>query len=257
MLFEEYCKIMKEHGIGDFCFLYNDMTCCIRMEMLDFSLYYNVYIGNEFYSSDNFEEIISLKYTSLGKNLKEIWDEIEIISVDGFSESDYDFQTCSYNYVKWLKEIGDVQWSHFHSVKTSFFMQLRYVFLGAIILPILSVLYPVFNLANWNIVLLVGLFATVAFICGVIILLRNRLTINYHITTKKIFIFNGLDVQTSYDNIKKVKLKKSIFNKNQGTVKLYLKKGISLNYQLQNIPDFESVYKLIVANINKNSENAK
>ena len=54
MLFEEYYKIMKEHGIGELFFLYNDKKCSIFMEVMDFSLNYSISFGEEFYSSDEF-----------------------------------------------------------------------------------------------------------------------------------------------------------------------------------------------------------
>ena len=56
-----------------------------------------------------------------------------------------------------------------------------------------------------------------------------------------------------YDNIKKVKLKKSLFFKNCGTVKIYVKKGWSMNYSLQWIAEPEKVYALIVENLNRNA----
>ena len=105
-------------------------------------------------------------------------------------------------------------------------MHLRYMVLGALILPVLSILIPLFGIGNWNTVLLFVFFAVLALIVGVIVMLRNRVCVTYNITTKRIFIFNGLSCETTYDNIKKVKFRKSIFNKGYGTIKLYVKKGI-------------------------------
>ena len=52
---------------------------------------------------------------------------------------------------------------------------------------------------------------------------------------------------------KKIKVKKSIFNKGYGTIKLYVKKGLSLNYHIEDIPNPEEIYNLIVENIKTNS----
>ena len=253
MLFEEYYKIMKEHGIGELLFLYKDKECSILMDVMDFSLNYSISFGEEFYSSDDFDEIVSCKYLSIGKTLKEIWDEIEILSIDGVSENDYDEQICSYNYVERLKQMGELQWSYSHSFKKSFLMHLKYMILGVLILPVLSTLIPIFRIGNWNTVLLFGLFSVSALIVGVIVTLRNRICVTYNITTKRIFTFNGLSCETTYDNIKKVKFRKSIFNKGYGTIKLYVKKGLSLNYHIEDIPNPEEVYNLIVENIEINS----
>ena len=83
-------------------------------------------------------------------------------------------------------------------------------------------------------------------------MLRNRICVNYQITTKRIFTFNGLSCETTYDNIKKVKLRKSILNKSYGTIKIYVKKGISLNYYLESIPNAEEIYNIIMINIRRN-----
>ena len=253
MLFEEYYKIMKEHGIGELLFLYNDKECSILMDMMDFSLNYSISFGEEFYSSDDFDEIVSCKYLSIGKTLKEIWDEIEILSIDGVLENDYDEQICSYNYVERLKQMGELQWSYSHSFKKSFLLHLKYMILGVLILPILSTLIPLFGIGNWNTVFLFVLFSVLALIVGILVILRNRVCVNYNITTKRIFIFNGLSCETTYDNIKKVKLIKFIFNKGYGTIKLYVKKGLSLNYHIEDIPNVEKIYNLIVENIKTNS----
>lgn len=254
MLFEEYYKIMKEHGIGELLFLYNDKKCSIMMDVMDFSFFYTISFDKEFYTSDDFDDIVSGKYLSIGKTLKEIWNEIEILSIDGVSENDYDAQTYSYNYVECLKQKGELQWSHYHSSKKSFLIQLRYAICGAIILPALSTLIPLFGIGNWNTVLLFGIFAVLALFVGIISMLKNRVCVNYHITTKKIFTFNGLSYETTYDNIKKVKIRRSIFNKGYGTIKLYVKKGISLNYCLESIPNPEEIYNIIMTNIHQNKK---
>lgn len=252
MLFKEYYKIMKEHGIGELLFLYNDKECSILMDLVDFSLNYSISFGEEFYSSNDFDEIVSFKFLSIEKTLEEIWEQIEILSIDGVSENDYDVQICSYNYVARLKQMGKLQWSYSHSFKKSFLMQLRYAILGVLILPVLSILIPLFGMGNWNTVLLFGIFAVLALLIGIIIMLRNRICVNYQITTKRIFTFNGLSCETTYDNITKVKFRKSILNKGYGTIKIYVKKGISLNYYLENIPNPEEVYNIIMINIQQN-----
>ena len=73
MLFEEYYKIMKEHGIGEFFFLYNGKECSILMDVVDFSLNYSISFGEEFYSSNDFDEIVAFKFLSIEKTLEEIY----------------------------------------------------------------------------------------------------------------------------------------------------------------------------------------
>ena len=110
-------------------------------------------------------------------------------------------------------------------------------------------LFPILNLSNWNILILFGGAAAFALIISLIIFLKNKLDISYQITTKKIFANKGMPLSTTYDNIKKVKLRKSVFNENRGTVKFYLKKGLSVNYSFEGIMDCERVYKIILENM--------
>ena len=110
-------------------------------------------------------------------------------------------------------------------------------------------LFPILHLSNWKILYLFGGVAAFTLSIASLAIWKNKLDINYQITTKKIFVNNGLPLSTSYDNIKKVKLKRSIFNNNIGTVKLYLKKGRSINYSLLSIPECEKVYNMILENI--------
>jgi hypothetical protein len=72
--------------------------------------------------------------------------------------------------------------------------------------------------------ILFGGAAVFSLIVASIAIWKNKLDISYQITTKKIFVDKGMPLSTTYENIKKVKLKKSLFNHNRGTVKLYLKK---------------------------------
>lgn len=253
MLFEEYYSIMKEHGIGEFIFLFNDKEYMIITEFDRFDIYYQLISKNIFQTIEDLDELVNGVFFE-SKSLREIWDEIEILFIDGVAECDYDKETCSFNYVKSLQENGELQWSYYHSPTKSFFVQLQYAILGFLPFPILSALIPLFGQGNWNTVLLFSFGALFALIVGIIVLLRNKLSINYQITTKKIFVFNGLEFQTDYQNIKKVKLKKSIFKKNYGTIKVYVKKGFSLNYILQDIPNPQMAYDLIKENISKINE---
>ena len=250
MTFEEYYQTMKEHGICELFFLYNDKECRVFMEIYELSFHYLLYEGEAVTSFLNLDELATAKFFG-GKSLKDIWNEIEIIAIDGVSEEEYDAETCSFNYVKYLQEQGDLLWSGSLGVKRSFFLQLKYVSFGMLLFTVPWVHFPSLQLSNWNIMILVGGCAVFSLVIASIAFLKNRLDINYQVTTKKIFAFKGLSFSSTYDNIKKVKLKKSIFSKKRGTIKIYLKKGLSLNYHFEWIEEPEKVYALILENIEK------
>ena len=256
MTFEEYYQTMKEHGICELFFLYNDKECRIFIEIRELSFLYLLYEGEAVTSFFDLDELVTANFFD-GKSLKDIWNEIEIIAIDGVSEKEYDAETCSFNYVKYLQEQGDLLWSGSLGVKRSFFLQLKYACFGLLLFTVPWVLFPILQLSNWNIMILVGGCAFFSLVIASIALLQNRLDISYEVTTKKIFAFKGLSVSTTYDNIKRVKLKKSIFNKKRGTIKIYLKKGLSLNYHFEWIEEPEKVYALILENIEKQAKEKK
>ncbi len=250
MTFAQYYQIMKEHGIGEVFFLYNDIQCSVFMGIKGLNLYYNIYNGKTVVSFDNLDDLVFTRCFA-GKSLKDIWNEVELIEIDGVNSAEYDVHTCSFDYITYLKEQGELQWSCSLGVKKSFFLQVKYAVLGVLLFLLPMMLFPIFNLSNWNILILYGCIAAFALSISGVALWKNKLDISYQITTKKIFVDKGMSLSTTYDNIKKVKLKKSIFNKNKGTVKLYLKKGLSINYSLEGISDCSKVYKMILGNLKK------
>ena len=248
MTFAEYYQTMKEHGIGEVFFLHNEKQCSVSMGIKGLNLYYLIYNGETVTSFDNLDDLV-FTICFAGKSLKDIWSEIKLFEIDGVTPEEYDVDTCSFNYIAYLKEQGELQWSCSLGVKKSFLLQVKYAVFGVLLFLLPMMLFPILNLSNWNILILFGGAAAFALIISLIIFLKNKLDISYQITTKKIFANKGMPLSTTYDNIKKVKLRKSIFNENKGTVKFYLKKGLSVNYSFEGIMDCERVYKIILENM--------
>ena len=135
-------------------------------------------------------------------------------------------------------------------VQTWLYM-MKFAMVGPILIVMLSCLLPIFGQSNWNILWLsdgCGLFALVL---GGILIWKNYLPISYEITDNGIIAIKGLYYSTSYNNIRSVKIKKSLFNKNKGSIKFKLKKGSPINYNFDNIENVEEVYKIIKENIDK------
>ena len=249
MTFEQYYKIMKTHGMCEFFFQFDGTECAVIMEIHDLHLVYILSTKDRWESFYDLDACVFAPVFSENRCLREIWDEIEIIAVDGSSVDEYDAETCSFNYVQHIADQGELLWSCHLGTKRSFWIQWKYVMLGAWILPILSILYPLTGNSNWNILFLTGGCALISLVIAAVVLLRNRMDINYQITTKKVFIFNGLARDVEFSNIKNVKLHKSWFNTNRGIIKLKLKKGCSINYVLEEIPEVDQVYNLILKKI--------
>ena len=101
---------MKEHGIGELLFLYNDKQYKVSMGVQWLNIYYAIYNGETVTFFDNSD---ALFYTEKfeGKTLEDIWSEVEILEIEGVSLEEYDVNTCSFNYIKYLEEQGELQWS--------------------------------------------------------------------------------------------------------------------------------------------------
>ena len=251
MTFAEYYQTMKEHGIGEVFFLYNDKQCSVSMGIKGLNLYYIIYNGETVTSFDNLDDLVFTKCFA-GKSLKDIWSEIELHEIDRVTPEKYDADTCSFNYIAYLEEQGELQWSCSLGVKKSFFLQVKYVVWGMLLVLLPMMLFPILNLSNWNILIIFSGVAAFTLLIASLALWKNKLDISYQITTKKIFVNKGIPLSTTYDNIKKVKLRKSIFNENRGTIKFYLKKGLSVNYSFEGITDCDKVYKIILENVKIN-----
>lgn len=71
---------------------------------------------------------------------------------------------------------------------------------------------------------------------------------HYKITKSKIIVeYPAIGYVTDYANIKDIKLSRSIFNKNVGTIRFKLKKGLSMNFQFAGIDDVDKVYDLLLS----------
>lgn len=259
MEFETYLDIMQNHGMQEMIFTFRGNEFCIYEDFnadgrgcLTFSLIAHKHIneGGLDYGFDDIKELVEAKVFD-NRSLQEIWNDIEIISLDGASEDEYDPEEFSFNFAKAVSDFGEIQWSYFLSAKQSLLYQLKYVIVIMLIFPILSMIFPISGISNWYIVLLFLGVSIISLVVAIIALLRNRVRFNYIVTDKKLMVFKVFTVETTYDNIKKVKLKKSLFNKNLGSIKVYVKKGLSINFHILSIPEPENVYKLILKNLNK------
>lgn len=260
MKFETYLDIMQNHGMREMVFTFRGEEFCIYEEFntngcgnLTFSLITpkSINEGGCDYDFDDINELVEAKVFD-NRSLREIWDEIEIICLDGGSETEYDPEEFSFNFAQAVNDFGEIQWKYYLSVKKSFLYQLKYCVLSILIFPILFfTLFPILGILNW--------WNTVAFLACMIIvlgtfiiaLLRTRNCFGYIVTDKMIIVNKGFTAETTYDNIRKVKLKKSLFNKNIGTIKVYVKKGLSVKFNILSIPEPDNVYNLILKNLHK------
>ncbi len=156
-----------------------------------------------------------------------------------------------FDFVPENEDDEEVQWEYTLSKKQTLLYSLKFVVIAVLPFPFLSMLFPILGLANWYIVLLVG--GAVLFTLGIasFAMWRSGAIIAYTVTAERIIVWKGTLFVTTYDNIKSVKLKKSKRKKNTGTVKIYVKKGLSLNYHIVGVPNPEEVYHLIMNNKNR------
>lgn len=253
MTFEQYYHIMETHGIGEVFFRYDGADCAAMMHIHGLHLVYVLFSHDHREFFDDLDACVSAPIFTGGRCLRDIWDEIEILAVDGLSADEYDIE-ASYNYVQAIRDQGELIWSYFHGARESFWIQLKYVSFGVLLGTGWPIVYPILGLANWNIVLLFGGCGLFAFLITAFALWRNPLDMNYQITTNKIFLFNGLARDVTFSGIRNIKLRRCLWNPSRGTIYLKLKKGMSINYVLENIPEADKVYALIMERLQEVKE---
>ncbi len=254
MTFEEYYRIIQDYGIDDLCFLYADIQYCLSIDFDPAKRYnYDLVLWRDdekLICFDNLEKLVTTPVFN-GKTFEQIWDDIEIVAIDGISESEYESLSGSYNFAEQIQEDEELQWEFFWGIKKSFFAQMKIAGLTALAFVCLWMIFPLLGLSNWFIVGLIGIISAITMIIAGFVIWKNKVEYSYHISDKKIVIYNGIVLETTYKNIRNVKLKKSMLGKSPNTIQLYVKKGWNINYTLRNIPDAEKIYNLIIENIAK------
>lgn len=261
MKYEEYCHMMKKHGICELYFLYNDAEYAI-FRIYDWSPRYFLCSAKKTLCDVGDFDLLVQSPLFGGKRLAEVWDDIEILEIDGGPEEEFYLEE-DFDYAEWERERGEIQWEHQMGLGETRLLQLKYALPVFVVFLLLSALFPLLHLSNWNMMLLSG--GVVLFTLAVVVIWQfmNKETYGYCVTDKKIFAQKGLLRTTTYDNIKSVKLRRSLFRKGYGTVWLRLKKGLALDYAIECVPDAEKVYHLILENLrisreqdtNRNSSN--
>ncbi len=251
MLFEKYYDIMTNHGICEFGFLYGSKQYFIYEELIDYyHPTFSVTDDEKQFFFDSFDELINAPIWG-NEGLRGIWDKIEISTIDGVKEEDYDLERHSFNFKKELEERGEYQWSYQSTRLHSFLYQLKFAFLPGLIITALSTILPLSGKSNWNAVLLFGGCVLFALIISAIVLWKNHVILNYEMSTTQLIIFNGLSLFTPYSNIKKAKIKRKNKKTGYGDIRVYLHRGLSVNYYMKHIPEVDKVYALLNENIEK------
>lgn len=271
MKFSEYCDIMQTRGIDELSFMYRGKEYSISMAITNFSEYvkdgdplfeYSIDgdVDDEYWCN-TFNMLLQAKMFD-GKTLEEIWSDIDKITFNGNSEEYFLSEDDGLDFVerwelrrqKYLEENGVEQWSHSLSATQSFWRYFPYLLMFALLLPVLSF----FNLlwdGGWILIAFFGGVSVIALIVGIIRFAVNPTIIKYLVTDKKIEISGDLTHKTDYQNIKKVTMRKYRGKSGYGTIQIYVKKGLSLNFRMSHVPDVDEVYRLITDNLNKSRQN--
>ena len=206
-----------------------------RLEIEEEGLYFY-----EDVSSDDFwswEDLSGISYFDTLENAK----KEATLYLQNYITERYRFYEQPYN-ILWQYETTKFQtWGY----------MMKFGIIGPFIIILLSCILPLCGESNWNILWLSGGCSLFAIIVASIVVLTSYNPITYGVTDKGIIACKGIYRVCSYDNIKNIKLKKSMFNKNKGSIKFKLYNGSSINYNFDNIENPEEVYKIIKEQMNK------
>lgn len=230
----------------------------------------NLFEDNIVYSPDykmrayiNYEKgLVSLKYQMLNVDYDEgfycyenvnsnnfwAWDDLPGISYfDTFENAKKEATSYLANYItetnRFFEEPDNILWEYETSKFYTWLYMMKFGVIGPIVIMLLSCLLPIFGQSNWNILWLSGGCSLFAIYIGSLVILTQYPPIMYRIADNSISTFKGIYRECAFDNIKKIKFKKNIFNKNKGSIKFILYKGMSVNFNFDNIENVEEVYK--------------
>ena len=216
----------------------SDNKISLTYQKLDFMKDYL----NEDINSDNFwfwEDFSGISfYDSIEKAKKEA--NLFLNNCD--TSFNNDFNASSYNSL----------WKYSLSKKESWLYQMKFVTFGIICFLAFLLIFPILGLANWNVLLFFGICLLISLNLSGSVLWNNSNIIYYEVSDKGIHAVKGLLYECEYKNRKKNKIKKNIFNKNKGSIKFKLHKGLAINYNFDNITNPKEVYMIIQNNLNKN-----
>lgn len=215
----------------------------------------NDVISVQYQTLETFDEIDYYFYEDISSDNFWIWEDLKGISYfDSEDKARLEATAFLNNYVEEQNRYFDKPyvslWEYQLTRIQTWLYMMKFAIVGPVLIMILSCLLPIFGQSNWNILWLSGGCCLFALSLGGILMWKNYLPISYEITDKGIIAIKGMYYETSYNNIRSVKIKKNLFNKNKGSIKLKLKKGISINYNFDNIENVEEAYKIIKERIN-------
>ncbi|MDE7454950.1 MAG: hypothetical protein K2M64_03890 [Clostridia bacterium] len=267
MKFIEYCDIMQTRGIGYLNFVYRGQEYCIAMSMSNFMEYvkyddvmpcFDYVVSYDIECEawyDSFENLLQSDVFD-GNTLEEIWTEIENVTFDELSEEGFLLEddgltlleAIEKNKQAYLQRDGIEQWSHSLSAAQSFGRIFPYLILCSLVLPVFSLFY-LFLDRGWFAVAFFSGISVIALIGSCIRFAVKPTIIKYLITDKKIETSGDYTHKTTYQNIKKVTMRKYRNKSGCGVIQIHVRKGWSPNFRLVHVPDVENVYKLIMDNI--------
>lgn len=138
MTFGEFFRIMNTIGIGEMSFSVknheNYKHCWLGVAIKHYELIFWLGLAEDdrgYFEFKSLDVMINATVFN-GSSLKELWNDIEIGSIDGVCEEDYTPEECSFNYYNYLEEQGEV----LVTIKPSSWNLLKYILKVIIWIPL-------------------------------------------------------------------------------------------------------------------------
>lgn len=241
----------------------------IKESLDDNMVYSSDYRTRAFISNNN--GLVSLKYQRLeiedekwfyfyedvNSNNFWTWEDVPGISYfDTLDNAKKEAITSLKNYnsdsYRYHKEPNNIIWEYILTRFETFLYMMKYIIIVPISVVLLSCLMPISGITNWNFMWLSSGCSTLALLISILAIWLNGYTISYFITDKGIGAVKGLYRECSFENIKKIKIRRSLFNKNKGSIKFKLHKGFSYNFNFDHIDNYKEAYEIIKENLTNN-----
>lgn len=249
MTYELFLNLMKTEGFGNFSFLVSDsqgtISCSLGVAIYEYKLMYWILVGNDIHQYEQLDAMLEAP-VFFDKKIKDAWDSFEIISINEQLEEDYLSANDHFNIYEYQTKLGQLIWEYKPSVYQIYLYMIKIALIPLLSLNLIPLIIVLTGNANWFLMIFFGSITLLTFILFLIFGVRKNLNLHYYATDKGIYKEMGvMNYFAELANIKRLKLRRSIFNKNNGSIKVYVKKGLSLNYHLEGIKNIDDHFKIV------------
>ncbi len=212
MDYELFYKLISTEGFGRLSLNIHEsnvsyIPCSLGVSISNYKLMYWLVLGDdELHKFDTLDEMLNEPLV-FGKNLKDLWEFIEVIDINDCSEEEYlnDIEN-RFNIYEYKESIGELIWDYKPSLFQIYIYFIKYALIGIGIVNLVPLIIILAGGANWFLMAFFGIISLITFIIASIFGTKANANLHYYLTTKGINKEMGaMYYSAPYSNIKILK----------------------------------------------------